>query len=804
MKVGDFGLAKLVGSDDAASATEQMGLTMTGVSMGTPHYIAPEQMSEGADVDHRADIYSLGIMFYEMLTGEIPRGSFKPPSQRMTSKAVDVRIDGVVFKAMEPEPDDRYQTVAHLRTDVDEVRTSDPKLDSMPAPAAAGQDSAIKKNAEATKHTANPWGWIAGIAAAVALSVAAIAVFSGDDDKPEPDNQPPDETPGGEWRDLLAELNLEDRTVDDDRAHFRRNADGSIENTSSHGGAFLTLPDPDTPDYELRFTVAIIANPDLEENRGHLSVHLPSEAGPARLWLKTDAAARFFLPHAGEDAIPRFQIPEFEIGKSTQIGIQRRLAPGGRVSIRLSVDGEAFGEWEEDPADLAFETPSKNKPANTLALGIQEPAIARVSELRLRTLVAVNPIPSQIAGKSEAPIPTLAEFKLGLVQARYMLLDDSNGASNFTFWENGEKGSFYSAGRGRRFAYHVKEDLTVHMEFEDNSEVLIWKYAQPDLLRNTENGRNAQYAGKIAGRVGRTNPAAGEWIDLIAMVDPAHDTRGGTWEKKGKSLYTNADGAHEKIALPIRPQGNFSLNINFRQISGNDAVAVRLPIGDRWVDLVLNGWTRPGQLAKSALQPIAGLAGNQPDNPTMTTDFQIEDDQPNNLFVTVIQNDGDVRILVNMGEERLIEWNGVRSDLETYDSIAEDLADGRIWLSSAGAHVRFEKVDLRIDDDNSATALTKAELISQLLQSRFELLDDEPEPISFDFWENGEQGWRNTGGELRKFAFQVNDDLTVSIDYEDGEKTLWKSVHPDRLRNVETKETLLYVGKFDRAESPEE
>ncbi len=125
IKVGDFGLAKLVeGAEDQMSATERMGLTMTGLAMGTPHYIAPEQMAAEGSVDHRADIYSLGVMFYEMLTGEIPRGAVKPPSQRASAKALDVRIDGVVFRAMENEPEERYQSAAELRLDVDTIRTT--------------------------------------------------------------------------------------------------------------------------------------------------------------------------------------------------------------------------------------------------------------------------------------------------------------------------------------------------------------------------------------------------------------------------------------------------------------------------------------------------------------------------------------------------------------------------------------------------------------------------------------------------------------------------------------------------------
>ncbi|MCG8598698.1 MAG: bifunctional serine/threonine-protein kinase/formylglycine-generating enzyme family protein [Verrucomicrobiales bacterium] len=128
LKVGDFGLAKLV---KGKTEREELGLTMTGVAMGTPHYIAPEQLDEGAAVDQRADIYSLGIMFYEMLTGEIPRGAVKSPSEKL--KSIDVRIDGVVFKAMESDPGERYQSATDLRSDVDGIRTPvAPPADSSP------------------------------------------------------------------------------------------------------------------------------------------------------------------------------------------------------------------------------------------------------------------------------------------------------------------------------------------------------------------------------------------------------------------------------------------------------------------------------------------------------------------------------------------------------------------------------------------------------------------------------------------------------------------------------------------------
>ncbi len=113
VKVADFGLAKLM-AHDAADLT----LTGAGQVMGTPHYMAPEQVEHPADVDHRADIYSLGVVFYEMLTGELPLGRFAAPSAKST---VDARIDEIVMRTLEKEREARYQRVVEVKTDVGRV-----------------------------------------------------------------------------------------------------------------------------------------------------------------------------------------------------------------------------------------------------------------------------------------------------------------------------------------------------------------------------------------------------------------------------------------------------------------------------------------------------------------------------------------------------------------------------------------------------------------------------------------------------------------------------------------------------------
>jgi tRNA A-37 threonylcarbamoyl transferase component Bud32 len=113
VKIADFGLAKLLGR-----AAEDLSLTGTGQLMGTLGYMAPEQLQEAHTVDHRADIYSLGVVFYEMLTGKLPIGRFDPPSKRVH---IDVRLDEVVLRSLESEPGRRYQHASEIKEQVDKI-----------------------------------------------------------------------------------------------------------------------------------------------------------------------------------------------------------------------------------------------------------------------------------------------------------------------------------------------------------------------------------------------------------------------------------------------------------------------------------------------------------------------------------------------------------------------------------------------------------------------------------------------------------------------------------------------------------
>ena len=134
VKIADFGIAKIVRETDPAAPSPGLAATLSPPSgergslsltqdqvLGTPNYMAPEQVDKPQLVDHRADIYSLGVVFYEMLTGELPLGKFQPPSSKVQ---VDVRLDEVVLRALERNPELRYQQASVLKTQVETIAST--------------------------------------------------------------------------------------------------------------------------------------------------------------------------------------------------------------------------------------------------------------------------------------------------------------------------------------------------------------------------------------------------------------------------------------------------------------------------------------------------------------------------------------------------------------------------------------------------------------------------------------------------------------------------------------------------------
>ncbi len=117
VKIADFGIARIVGDPH-----RDFTLTHTRGALGSAAYMAPEQHENPRGVDHRADIYSLGVVIYEMLTGELPLGRFPAPSERA---AVNARIDQIVFRTLAKERELRHQSAAEVKTEMQGASLTD-------------------------------------------------------------------------------------------------------------------------------------------------------------------------------------------------------------------------------------------------------------------------------------------------------------------------------------------------------------------------------------------------------------------------------------------------------------------------------------------------------------------------------------------------------------------------------------------------------------------------------------------------------------------------------------------------------
>ena len=141
LKVADFGLAKL-------TQQEGNGLTQSGMGIGTLAYMAPESLILGAGVDRRADVYALGVMLYQMLTGRLPRGIFKPPSELVPG--LDSRLDDIVLKALQEDRELRFATTAEMRRAMDDILTRPVIAKEAPRSAARTTQNATSARLEKT------------------------------------------------------------------------------------------------------------------------------------------------------------------------------------------------------------------------------------------------------------------------------------------------------------------------------------------------------------------------------------------------------------------------------------------------------------------------------------------------------------------------------------------------------------------------------------------------------------------------------------------------------------------------------
>jgi tRNA A-37 threonylcarbamoyl transferase component Bud32 len=157
VKLMDFGISKLMSNPNLTSAS---------IVMGTPHYMPPEQLKNTSAVDARADIYSVGVMLYEVLTGDRPAGLAKPASQ--ISGEVPAALDPIIEKCCQSDPAKRYQSAAELRAALRAVRRA------VERKTGGGEDSAPRARQAGRRPPSSAWR--IGVAAVLLMAIAGVAV----------------------------------------------------------------------------------------------------------------------------------------------------------------------------------------------------------------------------------------------------------------------------------------------------------------------------------------------------------------------------------------------------------------------------------------------------------------------------------------------------------------------------------------------------------------------------------------------------------------------------------------------------
>jgi TolA-binding protein len=169
-KITDFGIAQLE-TNTAGLAT----LTLDNTSIGTMNYMSPEQRLDAHRVDHRTDIFSFGVILYQMLTGKLPLGHFKLPS--FLRSDLPIGLDDIVTKCLAEAPDDRYQSAAEIRSDLLRLAGS----------SGAGHDSTSGRRGRLSLTAPQRlYAAVAGLAVLAGLAIVAVLMVRGRGDQGKP------------------------------------------------------------------------------------------------------------------------------------------------------------------------------------------------------------------------------------------------------------------------------------------------------------------------------------------------------------------------------------------------------------------------------------------------------------------------------------------------------------------------------------------------------------------------------------------------------------------------------------------
>ncbi|RYD24852.1 MAG: serine/threonine protein kinase, partial [Verrucomicrobiaceae bacterium] len=173
LKLADFGLAQLLDHAGRGPGGEW-------TPMGTPEYAAPELWDPQGRMDERSDLYSLGAVFYEMLTGAPPTGEFQLPAARLN---LDRRVDAIIAGCMKADPAQRFQTAAEVHRQLDAIQEKPAAVAKGPAPvkimrASPGRHrtagGASKARGRSREREISPLWWLLAVAVVIGAVIYVL------------------------------------------------------------------------------------------------------------------------------------------------------------------------------------------------------------------------------------------------------------------------------------------------------------------------------------------------------------------------------------------------------------------------------------------------------------------------------------------------------------------------------------------------------------------------------------------------------------------------------------------------------
>ncbi len=495
VKVADFGLARL--TDPTA---ETYGTTVTGTVMGTPDYMAPEQ-TRGMNVDHRADIYSLGVMLYEMLCRETPRGAFDLPSART---GCDQRLDAIVLKAMQQAPDRRYQSTQEMKADVESARTP---LPASPPPAAAPSPlpkalprapKTADAAAAAKKGRAPLWIASAAVVAILLGIVVGVVKHRGNDGSAsaEPMNigMPAESTPASPLpavSELINLLPIVDVKRDATTGEWSVKPEGlALDLPADFGVLELPYEPPEEYDFEVAFTpTAGDRNPNLYLRAGGSGFAWKTNAHGATPPLYGFDLLDGKLMTANPEACAT-NASSIENGKRYTTRVEVR-----REGLRGLVNGVEMMKWAGDFRRFGMEEGSKLRNERAIGVGSYKRAVIfhsiEVREVTGTGRITAGTAPASAATKDAPVVSTPGMKPVPAPVTGWISLFDGKSLDG---WKASEKPGAFSVQDGKLVVHgslsHLFYDGPVQLHdfknFEVKADIMTKKGANSGFYFHTE------------------------------------------------------------------------------------------------------------------------------------------------------------------------------------------------------------------------------------------------------------------------------------------------------------------------------